>query len=79
MSANAARTLPGGDSDAGHTGGAENDISLDELARRQGVGPVADIDALSALWPAPADDADALESFIREERTARRQLATPRT
>lgn len=74
MSANAARTLQTRDSDGGRADEIENDISLEALARRQGVSPVTDLDALSALWPAE-DDADALESFILEGRTARRRLA----
>jgi hypothetical protein len=48
-------------------------LSLDELAREQGVHPVKDIQDIADLWPVD-DDPDELLRFILEERRARRQL-----
>ena len=48
-------------------------VSLAELARRQGVKPVADLDDLGALLPADFDP-DAFAAFIAEERAARRKV-----
>ncbi len=45
--------------------------SLDELAARQGVTAVDDLDSVSALWP-EADDADALLQYVPDERAGRR-------
>jgi hypothetical protein len=45
---------------------------LEELARRQGVKPVTDLDALGALLPADFDP-DAFAAFITDERAARRK------
>lgn len=47
--------------------------SLDELIAEQGVTSVADLDELSALWPAD-DDPDELLEHIQRERAARRHL-----
>jgi hypothetical protein len=46
-------------------------LSLDELAQRQGVGPVTDLDEISALWPVD-DDPDELVEHVLSERAARR-------
>jgi hypothetical protein len=48
-------------------------LSLDELARQQGVSAVNDLDEISALWPA-GDDPDELLSHIITERNERRAL-----
>lgn len=46
-------------------------LSLDELARQQGVSAVNDLDEISALWPAD-DDPDELLNHIISERNERR-------
>jgi hypothetical protein len=46
--------------------------TLDALIREQGVKPVADLDALGALWP-QGDDPQEFEAFITAERKKRRQ------
>lgn len=46
-------------------------LSLDELAQRQGVGPVSDLDEISARWPED-DDPDELVEHVLSERAARR-------
>lgn len=46
--------------------------SLEELARKQGVAPVEDLDALAARWPVD-DDPDELDEFIRRQRALRRR------
>jgi hypothetical protein len=51
-------------------------ISLEELAERQGVSAVSDLDEISALWPAD-DDPDQLLHHILRERTERRGVRTP--
>jgi hypothetical protein len=48
-------------------------LSLDELARQQGVSAANDLDEISALWPAD-DDPDELLSHIITERNERRAL-----
>ena len=48
-------------------------LSLDELARMQGVGPVSNLDELSSLWPVD-DDPDELMRFIEGERSERRAV-----
>lgn len=48
-------------------------VSLTELARLQGVTPVADLDEITKLWPVD-DDPDDLLEFILNERRARRQV-----
>ncbi len=48
-------------------------LSIEELARQQGVSPVYDLDEVSKLWPVD-DDPDALLHFILAERRARRRL-----
>lgn len=45
-------------------------LSLEELAKLQGVGPMRDLDSLGALWPTD-DDPDRLLAFLEEERSAR--------
>jgi len=47
-------------------------LSLNELAREQGVSPVKDIQEISDLWPVD-DDPDELLRFTLLERRARRQ------
>lgn len=47
-------------------------MTLDELAERQGVAAVDDLDQLSALWPVD-DDPDELLHHVLHERAARRQ------
>lgn len=47
-------------------------LSLNELAKEQGVHPVKDIQEIADLWPVD-DDPDELLRFILEERRARRQ------
>ena len=47
-------------------------LSLNELAKEQGVRPVKDIQEIADLWPVD-DDPDELLRFILEERRARRQ------
>lgn len=47
---------------------------LTELAKRQGVSPATDLDAISSLWPAE-DDPEELLRYILNERSARRRLA----
>jgi hypothetical protein len=46
-------------------------LSLEELAELQGVEPIDDLDALSALWPVD-DDPDEMLEYILAERSARR-------
>ena len=48
--------------------------SLEELATRQGIAPVTNLDELSGLWPAD-DDPDRFMSFVISERQARRDRA----
>jgi hypothetical protein len=48
-------------------------LSLEELAKLQGVGPVTDLDSLGALLPAE-DDPDRMIAFFLEERSARRRI-----
>lgn len=48
-------------------------MTTEELIKMQGVAPVADLDEVSALWPAD-DDPDELLNFILEERKKRRSL-----
>jgi hypothetical protein len=48
-------------------------LSLESLAKAQGVLPVADLDELSVLWP-EQNDPDQLLAFIERERKARRSL-----
>ena len=48
--------------------------SLEDLARKQGINPVQDLDAIAMKWPAD-DDPDAFDAFIREQRSARRSVA----
>ncbi len=50
---------------------SEPSVSVDELARQQGVGPVQNIDEIAALWPVD-DDPDAMLKFILDERSQRR-------
>lgn len=47
--------------------------SLEELARKQGIGPAHDLDPIAMKWPAD-DDPDAFDAFIREQRASRRIL-----
>lgn len=49
-------------------------VSLDELAEEQGIGVSADLDSISAAWPAD-DDPDALLAFVLHERGVRRKTA----
>jgi hypothetical protein len=51
-------------------------LSLEVLARLQGIKPVSDLDAISALWPED-DDPDQLLEHILSERSARRKIAEP--
>jgi hypothetical protein len=48
-----------------------------ELAARQGVLPVEELDALGASWPVD-DDPDALDAFLAEQRALRRTAAAQR-
>ena len=48
--------------------------SLDELAVRQGIAPVSDLEEISSLWPAD-DHPDELIEHIQNEREARRSLS----
>ena len=48
-------------------------LSLDELAERQGVSVVSDLDEISALWPVD-DDPDELLEYVLHERQARGTL-----
>jgi hypothetical protein len=48
-------------------------MTLDELAERQGVSTVDDLDELSALWPVD-DDPDELLHHVLHERAARRAI-----
>lgn len=48
-------------------------VPTDELAEKQGVYPVSELDELSALWPVD-DDPDELLRFILAERENRRKL-----
>lgn len=48
--------------------------SLEQLAVKQGVRPVRDLDALAARWPAD-DDPDAFDAFLRQQRASRRSAA----
>jgi hypothetical protein len=48
-------------------------LSLEELAKLQGVGPVTDLDSLGALLSAE-DDPDRMIAFFLEERSARRRI-----
>ncbi len=48
-------------------------MTLDELAERQGVSAVDDLDQISALWPVD-DDPDELLHHVLRERAARRQI-----
>lgn len=48
-------------------GGFWENLSADELARRQGVGPVSDLEALAGDWPAD-DSIDEFLDFVREVR-----------
>jgi hypothetical protein len=48
-------------------------LSLDELAEKQGIAAVSDLDEISALWPMD-DDPDELLRHILRERGARRTL-----
>jgi hypothetical protein len=48
--------------------------TLAELIAKQGVKPVDDLDAVSALWPVD-DDPDRMDAFILEQRGSRRALA----
>jgi hypothetical protein len=50
-------------------------VPLDELAREQGVAPVANLDQLGALWPAE-DDPDAFLAFVKSERALGRAAAS---
>ncbi len=53
-------------------GGAPGEsISLEALAKQQGVTAVWDLDEISRLWPVN-DDADELLAFLFRERAARR-------
>jgi len=47
-------------------------LSLDELAQKQAVTPVEDLQEVVKLWPVD-DDPDELLRFILKERRARRQ------
>jgi hypothetical protein len=47
-------------------------ISLEELAKRQAVRPVQNLDELVKLWPVD-DDAEELLGFVLSERRARRR------
>jgi hypothetical protein len=47
-------------------------ISLEELARQQGVSPADDLDKIAALWSVD-DDHEELLRFILSERAARRK------
>jgi len=47
--------------------------SLEELAERQGIDPVEDLDELSALWP-EEHDPDAFLEYILKERSDRRRI-----
>lgn len=49
-------------------------LSLEELAERQQVLPVEDLDEISALWPVD-DDPDKLMDHILEDRSARRRIS----
>jgi hypothetical protein len=48
-------------------------VTLEELARAQGVVPVEDLDAVGTLWPAE-DDPERFETFLADARARRRQL-----
>jgi hypothetical protein len=48
-------------------------VSIEELAKQQGVKPVSDLQEISDLWPKD-DDPDELLRFILAERRARRRL-----
>jgi hypothetical protein len=48
-------------------GGFWEKLSLDELARRQGVGPVTDLDALAGDWP-EGESVDDFLAMVREVR-----------
>ena len=48
-------------------------VSLDELAKQQGVSAASDLDEISALWPTD-DDPDELLRYILLERSERRKL-----
>jgi hypothetical protein len=48
--------------------------TLDELARDQGIVPIANLDELGALWPAD-DDPERLDQFLSSERARRRATA----
>lgn len=48
-------------------GGFWDNLSVDELACRQGVSPVTDLDALAGDWP-EADSFEDFLSFLREIR-----------
>lgn len=48
-------------------------VSLDELAKQQGVSAASDLDEISALWPVD-DDPDELLNRILLERGERRKL-----
>jgi hypothetical protein len=49
-------------------------LSLEELARRQQVLPVTDLDELSSLWP-EGDDPDKFLDFVLSERSKRRSAS----
>ncbi|HLW68495.1 MAG TPA: hypothetical protein VKS79_24465 [Gemmataceae bacterium] len=52
---------------------AKKSLSLEELAKQQGVKPIHDLDEVISLWPKD-DDPDELLRFILNERRARRKL-----
>jgi hypothetical protein len=50
-------------------------LSLEELAKQQGVEPARNLEEVAALWPVD-DDPDELLRFILDERKARRDHHT---
>jgi sugar/nucleoside kinase (ribokinase family) len=48
--------------------------TLAELIAKQGVKPVVDVEAVSALWPVD-DDPERMDAFILEQRESRRASA----
>jgi hypothetical protein len=48
-------------------------VSLDELAKQQGVSAASDLDEISALWPADDDPVELLNHLLLD-RSERRKL-----
>jgi hypothetical protein len=70
--------MPAGDIDMGklrsHPRGAaaKRTTSIEELARRQGVGPATDLDEIASLWPADHEPGAFLDFIVNERRDRRR-------